>query len=123
MVKNIIFDALAKYTKLAGNINDDNCFNNHKGETMTTATTTPLIELLAARWRASHDLTELYDSTMKAYETAFPSAENSPNISAAQRQTALVQFKSLIVECDQAAQALLLQGAGLAPAINALAIE
>ena len=90
---------------------------------MTTSTTMPLIELLATRWRASHDLTELYDSTMKAYETAFPSAENSPNISAEQRQSALLQCKALLVESDQAAQALLQQGAALAPAINALAIE
>ena len=90
---------------------------------MTTTTTTPLIDLLAARWIASQKLTDLYDSIMCAFETAFPSAENAANISMAQRQTALAQLKSLVLESNQAAQELMHQGAALVPALNSLEIE
>lgn len=91
--------------------------------TPPTTTTTPLLDSLADRWRDSHKLTELYESTMCAFETAFPSAENSGNMSAEQKQSALMRCKALLVESDQAALALLLQGTTLAPAINALTIE
>lgn len=79
--------------------------------------------MLTARWHASESLAKLHNRTLSAFETAFPATENVAHISTAQRQTALAQFKTLLLESDRAVQELLMQADALIPALAMLGIE
>lgn len=84
---------------------------------------THLEDLLAARWEASQNLTKLYDRTMAAFERAFPTEAEIANISLAERQAALVQFKALMRESTEAIKEMALIDDSLIPALQLLGIE
>jgi hypothetical protein len=82
-----------------------------------------LEEMLAARWHASESLAKLHNRTICAFETAFPAGEDVASISMEQRQAALAQFKTLLLESDGAIQELFMQDDALIPALDMLGIE
>lgn len=79
-------------------------------------------DLLAARWCSSQDLTKLYDQSLRNWATAFPDAEDAPHISAQQRQQALAQFGTTLLECGAALKSLVALDESLVAACHMLGV-
>jgi hypothetical protein len=79
-------------------------------------------DLLANHWHAIEALAALRIDTIRAFETAWPTEEDSASISIEQRQAALADLATFLVEGSKAIQELVGQDRALIPAMHMVGI-